>query len=331
MNLSRAGNGGANRHLAIGVLMSHVRAEEKQLLAALARYGAEPIRLLDRTLAFELTEPNRPQARPLDLVLDRAMAHGRAAVALQCFTALGVRCVNSARASNIADDKVATSLTLALAGVPAIRTFAAFDVESALSVLETQVGYPAVIKPITGSWGRLLAKVNSPQAARSLMEHKKALGSFHHGVFYIQQYIEKPGRDLRIFVVDGEPIAGSYRTAEHWVTNVARGAISRPCPITPEIAAIASRATRALGLELAGVDLVETPSGLQVIEVNTGVEFKGLIKTTDIDIPGIVADYVVRVARDERARTEHGEPALAAGPPRQILGSDGAIEQTTFL
>ena len=323
-----------NDGLSIGVLMSHVRAEEKQLLAALAQRGAEPIRMLDRSLAFELTDPLRPQPQPLDLVLDRAMAHGRAAVAMQCFSACGVRCVNSARASNIADDKVATSLTLAMAGVPSIRTYAAFDVEAALKVLETQVGYPAVIKPITGSWGRLLAKVNTPEAARSVMEHKKALGSFQHGVFYIQQYIEKPGRDLRIFVVNGEVIAGSYRTAEHWVTNVARGAISRPCPITPEIAEIATAATGAIGLELAGVDLVETPDGLQVIEVNTGVEFKGLIKTTDVDIAGVVADYVVQVARDERARRERGEPALtAAGVRRQILGSDGSVgtvESDTF-
>ncbi|HET7034305.1 MAG TPA: lysine biosynthesis protein LysX [Thermomicrobiaceae bacterium] len=311
----------------IGVLMSHVRAEEKQLLAAFAKRGAEPVRLLDRHLAFELTAPDQPQLGPLDIVLDRAMAHGRAAVALQCFDALGVRCINSSTASGIADDKVATTLTLSLAGVPNIRTYAAFDVESALRVLDERVGYPAVIKPITGSWGRLLAKVNTPEAARAVLEHKKALGSFHHGVFYIQEYVEKPGRDLRIFVIDGQVIAGSYRTAEHWVTNVARGAVSRPCPITPEIEELAVRATGALGLELAGVDLVESPDGLQVIEVNTGVEFKGLIRTTDIDIPGVIADYVVRSARQERASRGELVGALNGNRPtqRQVLGQDGVV------
>lgn len=318
-----------NDDLRIGVLMSHVRAEEKQLLAAFAKRGAEPVRLLDRHLAFELTAPEQAQLGPLDVVLDRAMAHGRAAVALQCFDALGVRCINSSTASGIADDKVATTLTLSLAGVPNIRTYAAFDVESALRVLDERVGYPAVIKPITGSWGRLLAKVNTPEAARAVLEHKKALGSFHHGVFYIQEYVEKPGRDLRIFVIDGQVIAGSYRTAEHWVTNVARGAVSRPCPITSEIEELAVRATGALGLELAGVDLVESSDGLQVIEVNTGVEFKGLIRTTDIDIPGVIADYVVRAARQEHAARGDlvGASALNGRRPaqRQVLGQDGVV------
>jgi [lysine-biosynthesis-protein LysW]--L-2-aminoadipate ligase len=282
--------------------MSHVRAEEKQLLAAMVKRGVEPVRLLDRTLAFHLTDLDSPQPGALDLVLDRCMAHGRAAVALQVFDALGVKCVNSSRGSGIADDKIATTLALAAAGVPTIRTAAAFDIDSALRVLDEKIGYPAVLKPVTGSWGRLLAKVNTPAAARNLLEHKKALGSFHHGVFYVQEYVEKPGRDLRIFVVGDEVIAGSYRMAEHWITNVARGAKSLPCPITPEIADISLRATRAVGLDLAGVDLIETNDGLQVIEVNTGAEFKGLIQTTDVDIPGRIVDYVVDAAIAEHRK-----------------------------
>ena len=288
----------------IGVLMSHVRAEEKQLLAAMVKRGVEPVRLLDRTLAFDLTDLSSPQPTQLDLLLDRCMAHGRAAVALQVYDAHGVRCVNTSVASGIADDKIATTLALTVAGVPTIRTAAAFDIDSALRVLDEKIGYPAVIKPVTGSWGRLLAKVNSPAAARNLLEHKKALGSYHHGVFYVQEYIEKPGRDLRIFVVGDEVIAASYRTNEHWITNVARGAVSKPCPVTPEIADISLRAARSVGLELAGIDLVETNDGYQVIEVNTGAEFKGLIQTTDVDIPGRIVDYVVDAAMFEHEKKQ---------------------------
>lgn len=290
-------------NLNIGVLMSHVREEEKLLLASLTRLGIDPIRLLDRRLTFELTALDRINMDEFDLVLDRCMAHGRAAAVLQVFDAAGIPTVNTARASSIADDKAATSMALALAGVPTIRTSLAFDIESALEVMD-EIGYPAVIKPVTGSWGRLLSKVNSPAAARSLLEHKRELGSYHHGVFYIQEYIEKPGRDLRIFIVGDEVIAASYRTAEHWVTNVARGAISQPCPVTPEIFEISMRAARAIGVEIGGVDLVETDDGYQVIEVNTGAEFKGLMKTTDIDIPGAIANYVVERARQEHERSE---------------------------
>ena len=281
------------RTLRVGMLLSHVREEEKLLIAAFEKRGVEPIRLLDRALTFEVTDLDRPQPVPLDLVLDRGMAHGRAAVALQVFDGLGVPTINTSRASGIADDKVATSIALAVAGVPTLRTAVAFDIDSALKVLDEVLGYPAVVKPVTGSWGRLLAKVNSPTAARAVLEHKRRLGSYHHGVFYLQEYVAKPGRDLRIFVVGDEIVAASYRSAEHWVTNVARGAVSTACPVTLEIADVSLRAARAVGTELAGIDLVETPDGLKVIEVNTGAEFKGLMRTTDKDIAGAIVDYVI--------------------------------------
>lgn len=283
----------------IGMLLSHVRQEEKLLIAAFQKRGVEPVRLLDRTLTFELTALDKAQPEPLDLVLDRCMAHGRAAMALRVFNALGVPTLNSFKAAGLADDKAATTLALAVAGVPTIRTSVAFDVNSALEVLE-DIGYPAVIKPMAGSWGRLLSKVNSPEAARNLFEHKKALGSYHHGIFYIQEYIHKPGRDLRIFVVGDEIVAASYRSAEHWVTNVAKGAVSQPCPVTDEIREISLRAARALDCEIAGVDLVETEDGFLVIEVNTGAEFKGLKQTTEVDIPGAIADYAISRAKEAR-------------------------------
>jgi [lysine-biosynthesis-protein LysW]--L-2-aminoadipate ligase len=291
--------------LRIGILLSHVREEEKRLFTAFSKRGVEPIRLHDRRLTFEITALDRPQPQPLDVVLDRCMAHSRANVSLEVFEALGVATVNSSHSAATADDKVATSLALAKAGVPSLRTFVAFDNESALEVLET-LGYPAVLKPVTGSWGRLLSKVNSPVAARALLEHKKALGSYHHAMYYIQEYVDKPGRDLRILVVGDDVMGASYRSADHWVTNVARGAVSTPCEVTPEIYDLSLRATRAIGAEIAGVDLVETPDGLKVIEVNTGAEFKGLSRTTETDIPGAIADHLIKRANEERQRAEAG-------------------------
>ena len=158
------------------------------------------------------------------------------------------------------------------------------------------VGYPAVLKPVTGSWGRLLARVNGPEQARSILEQKRDLGSFHHGIFYVQEYIEKPGRDIRAYVVGDHVLAASYRSADHWVTNAARGAQSIPCPITPEIEELSLRACKAVGARLAGVDLIETANGLEIIEVNTGGEFKGLASTTDVDIAGAIVEEAVRTA-----------------------------------
>src|SRR5207248_1917054 len=128
-------------------------------------------------------------------------------------------------------------------------------------------------------------------------EHKAVLGSFHHSIFYIQEYIEKPGRDIRVFVVGDRAVAASYRNAAHWVTNTARGATSTHAPITPEIEQISLDAARAVGGEIMGVDLVETAEGLKVIEINVGAEFHGLMETTDVDIAGEILDYVVAKAR----------------------------------
>ena len=190
------------------------------------------------------------------------------------------------------DDKVLMSLAFATAGVPALRTAVAFTVESALEVGE-RFGYPLIVKPVTGSWGRLLARANSPADLRAILEQKRALGGPQHGVFYLQEYVEKPGRDLRIFYVGGEVIAASYRNAEHWITNVARGAVSTACPVTDEIVAVTRAAAGAVGAEIAGVDLVETPDGLKVIEINGGAEFKGLRGTTDVPIARVIVEYAV--------------------------------------
>ncbi|RIK36229.1 MAG: 30S ribosomal protein S6--L-glutamate ligase, partial [Chloroflexi bacterium] len=205
----------------------------------------------------------------------------------------GVPTLNSSAAVTLCDDKVAMSLAFARAGVPTLRTAMAFTSESALEIGE-RFGYPLVVKPVTGSWGRLLARANSPAALRTILEQKRTLGGHQHGVFYLQEYIAKPGRDIRAFFVGGEVLAASYRNAEHWVTNVARGAVSTPCPLTDDIIGITRAAAAAVGAEIAGVDLVETPDGLKVIEINSGAEFKGLRATTDIPVAEIIVAYAVQ-------------------------------------
>ena len=195
------------------------------------------------------------------------------------------------------DDKAKNSLALEAAGVPTPKTLLAFSIDAALAACEA-VGYPAVVKPVTGSWGRLLAKVNGPAQARTILEQKQELGSIHHQIYYIQEYIQKPGRDIRAYVVGEDVLAASYRTADHWVTNAARGATSLPCPITPDIAELALAACRAVGARLAGVDLIETADRLKIVEVNSGGEFRGLMTTTDVDIAGAIVTEALRVARN---------------------------------
>jgi [lysine-biosynthesis-protein LysW]--L-2-aminoadipate ligase len=280
----------------LGVLVSYLRAEEKAILAAARDHGLAVAPIFDRDLVLDLSASDAASSGlDFDVVLDRCVAHSRSGYTLRALQRWGVPTLNSAEAVRLCDDKAENSLVLEAAGIPTPRTLIAFDVDSAIKACEV-LGYPAVLKPVTGSWGRLLARVNGPEQARSILEQKKGLGSYHHAVFYVQEYIEKPDRDIRAYVVGDRVLAASYRTAKHWVTNAARGAESEPCPVTPEIEELALRSCAAVGARLAGVDLIETPNGLAVIEVNTGGEFKGLMSTTDVDIAGAIVDEAVQTA-----------------------------------
>lgn len=285
------------RPVRLGVLVSYLRPEEKAILAAARDRGIEVAPIFDRQLVIDLSSPDAPgSGLDFDVVLDRCVAHSRSGYTLRALQRWGIPTLNSAEAVRLCDDKAENSLALELAGIPHPRTLLAFDVASALQACET-VGYPAVLKPVTGSWGRLLARANGPEQARAILEQKKELGSFHHAIFYVQEYVEKPDRDIRVYVVADRVLAASYRTAKHWVTNAARGAESIPCPVTPEIEDLALRACAAVDARLAGIDLIETRNGLAVVEVNTGGEFKGLMTTTDVDIAGAIVDEAVGLAR----------------------------------
>ncbi|MFN8512225.1 MAG: lysine biosynthesis protein LysX [Chloroflexia bacterium] len=274
----------------LGMLLSNVRMEEKAILAAAKARGIEVERIFDDEIFFDLERRNFPQ---VDLVLDRSLAHSRAEYTLRLLQSWGIPTVNSFETTVTCDNKFHTNMAFIEAGVPTLRTLIAYTPASALQAIE-ELGYPVVLKPNTGSWGRLLAKVNGRAAAEAILEHKAKLGSYHHSIFYIQEYIEKPGRDIRAFVVGDKVVAASYRNAEHWITNTARGARSTHCPVTPEIEDLALRAARSVKGEIMGVDLIETDEGMKVIEINVGAEFHGLRETTDVDIPSEIIDYLVK-------------------------------------
>ncbi len=279
----------------LGLLHSLIRKEEKFLLDELrTRPDIEVVPIDDRKLTFELGNG----AFDLDVLLERCINHSRALHALKLFESAGVKCVNSSHIALICGDKLLTSDALARNNVAQPRIKIAFTEESALEAIE-EIGYPVVLKPAVGSWGRLLSKVNDRDAAESILEHKTILGTYHHSIFYIQEYVEKRGRDIRSFVVGDECIAAIYRTSEHWITNTARGAVAQNCPVTDELRELSQRAAKAVGGGVVAVDLFETSRGLLVNEVNYTMEFKNSIHATGVNIPKLIVDYVVKVARGE--------------------------------
>ncbi|MCC7022473.1 MAG: lysine biosynthesis protein LysX [Thermomicrobiales bacterium] len=288
--------------LVVGVLLSRVRVEEKLLLAELEARGVEIVRFDDRQIVLDIAAPDPAMAR-CDVVLERCINHLRALYTLRILNDWGVPTVNSYDVANICGDKLLTSTALERAGVPSPRTLIAFTPESAVEACE-ELGYPVVMKPAVGSWGRLLARINDRDAAEAILEHKVTLGSFHHGAFYIQEFVNKPGRDIRSFVVGDETICAIYRDSPHWITNTARGGAASNCPVTDELNELSKAAARAVGGGVVAIDLFESERGLLVNEVNYTMEFRNSIDTTGVNIPEKIVDHVLSVGQAERAQRE---------------------------
>jgi len=279
----------------VGFLHSIIRKEEKFLIEEFrSRKGIKLEMIDDRKLIFNLGE----NQFNLDVVIERAINHSRALHALILFENLGIKCVNPSNVAVTCGDKLLTSKALDSKRVPQPPVSIAFTEESALEAIKN-IGYPVVIKPAVGSWGRLLAKVNDQDAAEALLEHKTILGSYHHSIFYIQKYIEKKGRDIRSFVVGDRCIAAIYRTSDHWITNTARGGVASKCEVTDEIQDISLKAAKAVGGGIVAIDIFETSDGYLVNEVNYTMEFRNSIHTTGVNIPKHIVDYVIKVGEGE--------------------------------
>ena len=277
----------------VGFLHSLIRKDEKLLLEELGkRPGVEVVMIDDREITFTLGQTRHD----LDVVVERCINHSRALHALRLLESQGVACVNTSAVAATCGDKLLTSIALAEHGVPQPEVRVAFTPEAAIGAIEA-MGYPVVLKPAVGSWGRLLAKVNDRDAAEALLEHKTTLGSYHHSVFYIQKYVAKPGRDIRAFVVGDECVAAIYRSSEHWITNTARGGSATNCPITPELAAVSLAGAKAVGGGVVALDIFESDGGFLVNEVNYTMEYKNSIAPTGVDIPARIVDFALARAR----------------------------------
>lgn len=180
-----------------------MRAEEKLLFEEFDRRGVVLELVDDNSLVFDITAAAHARRfQGFDVVVERCISHGRALYSLRILNDQGIQTVNSAQVADTCGNKLQTTSALTAARRAAARCLVAYTPESALDAIE-QLGYPVVLKPAVGSWGRLLSKINDREAAEAILEHKEVLGSYHHSIFYIQEYIRKPLRDVRAFVVGG--------------------------------------------------------------------------------------------------------------------------------
>lgn len=278
----------------LALLASRIRADERRIMAALERRGVRYEHVDTRTLHGGSDSQRWP------VVLNREIGSVRARYAAWTLEAEGSRVLNSAHAIEVCSDKWRTSLALRAAGLPTPRTAVAMTPEASLAALE-EVGYPAVLKPVTGSWGRLVTKLETRDEAVTVLEYVAALTGPQAHLGYVQSFVASSGRHIRVVVVGGEALGASYHVSEGWRTNVAQGARCTRGELSPELAKLAVGAADSVGAELAGVDIIEDQDGQQlVLEVNAGVEFSGFQQAhgEDVDVAGSIVEYAMAALVD---------------------------------
>ncbi len=278
----------------IALLHSTIRGDEKLIIEA-ARKRNVDIKLID--VRTETLDPYRYQ-KDFELALERCVSTVKGMHATRFYESIGIPVINSSQVATICEDKFLTSLALLKYKVPTVEFAMVFTIDAAIKAIETMGGFPIVIKPALGSWGRLLAKINDLDALESVIEHKDVLGSPQQKAFYLQKFIKKPDRDIRTFVINGKTICAIYRSSPHWITNTARGGKATNCPVRKELSDISKKASQAVGGGILAIDIFETEDGLKINEINHTMEFKNSEAPTGVSISGAIVDYCLKVLKN---------------------------------
>ncbi len=276
-----------------------VRLEEKAVIEAAKKRSDIELKIFDsKDLHFDLLSGGYLEKFG-SICLQRCASYFRNLHLTAVLEGKGVKVVNDLNSALISGNKLLATLTLSKIGVPTPKTMIAFTKESALKALE-ELGYPAIIKPTIGSWGRLVACLNDVDAAKGVIEDREEMFPIYH-TYYLQEKVKRPPRDIRAIVVGTKTVAAIYRISPEndWRTNTSRGGKAENLPITKELDDICLRASRPFGEGVYGVDLMESEDrGLMVHEVNNTTEFKNVMAQSGVDIPGMIVDFLSAKARN---------------------------------
>lgn len=277
----------------VGVVYEVLRWEERALIDALKPMAeVKPVHL--ESLSLRIDEDGSPG---MDIALQRSISHQRALESTLALEGIGITTVNSSKTISISSDKLWTATLLRRSGIPTPVTMVAFGPDAVFKAAE-EIGYPLVLKPINGSWGRMVCLARDEEELRAIVEHRRYMQGINSSVFFIQEFVRKPGRDIRVLVVGDDIAAAAYRYSDHWITNAARGGNSVKAEVDDDLRDISLRAAEAVGGGILGIDIFEDPErGYLVNEVNAVPEFKSAARATGCDIPRMMANYVVSVAR----------------------------------
>jgi len=281
------------------LVYDRVRWEEKALLEEAKARGINA-KFIDAKLLILDHQQNGDEVRKEvgDIILQRCISHFRGLHITAFLEGKGLRVINSYEVSEKCGNKLLTTSLLLKAGVATPRTKVCFSPEAALKAIN-DLGYPVVLKPVVGSWGRLVIAIKDREMAQAIIEMKSQMEGLFSQIYYLQEMVQRPPRDIRSIVAGDNLVTAVYRYAppDDWRTNVAVGGKTVSCPITSELREIVLKVAEAVGGGVLGVDLMEGPEGLVVHEVNPTVEFKGAASASTANIPKAIIDYVVRLAR----------------------------------
>ncbi len=286
----------------ISMVYDLVRLEEKAIIeAAKKRSDSLEFKAFDsKDLYFDLLNDDSSIKEKFGtVVLQRCASYFRNLHLTAVLENRGLKVVNDLHTAETTGNKLLTTLMLAKAGVPTPRTMLAFTEDAALEALQ-KLGYPAIIKPTIGSWGRLIASVNDEDAAKSVIEDREEMFPLYR-VYYIQEKVKRPPRDIRAVVVGDKTVAAIYRisTTGDWRTNTARGGKAENLPVSKELDDLCLKATKIFGRGIYGVDLMESEDrGLLVHEVNNTTEFKNVLAQSGVDIPGDIIGFLSDLAKE---------------------------------
>ncbi len=290
----------------VSIMFDRLRSEEKMLRDEAAGQG-HAVDLVDAK-GIRLDTDSTPGAVGLgDVVLERCISYFRGLHITSALEFMGVTAVNSFAVAGTCGNKMFMTLRLKEAGVPTPKTYFAFTSDSARGILEDGAGYPLVIKPVVGSWGRGIVPLRDADTADAVFETREISDGPHDRIFYLQEIVDRPPRDIRVITVGEQAVAAMYRSSgggggggDGFTTNIALGAKPELCPLTPEIEELALKAAAAVGGGILGVDMMEVnggEGGLVVHEVNNTVEFKGIATVSGTNIPAEMIRYAVSQVR----------------------------------
>jgi [lysine-biosynthesis-protein LysW]--L-2-aminoadipate ligase len=282
----------------LSILYDNIRWEEKALYEAAKKRGIKVNNIDCKDLSIGLNNERESSPYLNKVIIQRCVSYFKSVHATAALEGLGAHIINSLRTATVCGNKLFAHMELQKAGVKTPNAFSAFSEESAIAALDN-LGYPAVIKPTIGSWGRLIALLRDRDAANAVIEDREHMFPLYQ-VYYFEELVSRPPRDIRAIVIGDTVVAAIYRYSGpgEWKTNMALGGHAETCPVTNELEDICIKATKAMEGQIVGVDLMESREhGLIVHEINNTTEFRNTVRVTGVDIPGLMVDFASKIGK----------------------------------